>query len=97
VTDNTNDIRKYVQDTISKTCGELDAPRVASTKDELEDSLLAFVRTNEAKSGGDEAYDKFLKKKLKDAGYKSFEDIPKVKKDDFFNSVEKEWDADDEK
>ena len=50
----------------------------------------------EQKSGGDEAYDKFLQKKAKEHGYESVGDIPDDKRDEFFNEVEKEWKADDE-
>lgn len=48
------------------------------------------------KSGGDEAYEKFFNKKLKAAGYDSIEDIPKDKKDDFFDRINREWQADNE-
>jgi hypothetical protein len=50
----------------------------------------------EQKSGDDAAYEKFFNKKLKSAGYESVNDIPADKKDDFFNEIEKEWEADDE-
>lgn len=50
----------------------------------------------EQKSGTDKEYDAFLEKKAKEWGYDSVGDIPDEKRDDFFDEVEKEWEADDE-
>jgi len=47
-------------------------------------------------SGGQKAYQAFLAKELKKAGYDSIEDIPDDKKDDFFNSIDSKWESDDE-
>jgi len=63
----------------------------------IKEGLTSFSMFNEAqKTGGDKAYQEFLAKKLKSMGYETIKDIPDDEKDDFFNSVDKEWKADDE-
>ena len=49
---------------------------------------------NEAKS--DSKYQDFVKQMLKKKGYDSIADIPKDKKDDFFNDIDKQWNAEHE-
>ena len=76
--------------------------RINDSRKEVAEKMVNTVSTSnpvseEKKSGGQEAYQKFLAKKLKAAGYDSIADIPKDEKDDFFNAIDKEWEADDEK
>ena len=42
------------------------------------------------------AYDAYFKKQLSKCGYDSVDDIPKDKKDEFFNKVDADWNSKDE-
>ena len=53
--------------------------------------------TEKKDAGSSKAFQAFFNKSLKDAGYDSVKDIPADKKDDFFNQIDKDWNASDEK
>jgi|AntRauTorcE11897_2_1112592.scaffolds.fasta_scaffold77209_2 hypothetical protein len=51
----------------------------------------------EKKSGDDEAYEKFYKKALKKFEVENADDLSKEKKKEFYDYIDKNWKADDEK
>lgn len=50
-------------------------------------------RITEARKIGGPDYDKFFRKMLKKWGIKTFKDLPKEKQQDFFDAVDKGWNA----
>jgi len=62
----------------------------------MNDLIRVAENVLEAQSGGKEAYQAFFQKALKKFGVKSPEELPKDKKDDFFDYVDKNWEGDNE-